>query len=131
MILNQKPVLFLNASNLNLLFHWLSGSFTSKIALAIKECKIFKLVTIETSSFNQCFEPFQNIKWKYSHLCFVILLCLVIKLTEIYTHQFLLYVNIFACLFSVQNTASWFSWHVKKLSHSQCSKYHKSIFLTC
>ena len=33
--------------------YWLSGSYTSKIALVIKDCKTFLLVTMKTRSFNQ------------------------------------------------------------------------------
>ena len=33
--------------------YWLSGSYSSKIALVIKDCKIFLLFTIKTRSFNQ------------------------------------------------------------------------------
>ena len=37
----------------SLLFHLLSGSYTSKIALAKKEHKIFPLIITNTGSFNQ------------------------------------------------------------------------------
>ena len=41
-----------------LTLHWLSESYTSKIDLAIKECKRFPLVMIKTGSFNKCCERF-------------------------------------------------------------------------
>ena len=76
LILNSKTMLTLNISYdllklsirllqiCSLLFHLLSGSYTSKIALAKKEHKIFPLIITNTGSFNQ---------WNYSHMFFMIL----------------------------------------------------------
>ena len=86
LILNQNTALLLvsyDLLNLNLLFHLLSGSYTStKITLVIKECKLSPLVVIKIGSFNQCFERFWIAGGITHIMCFVILSYPVAKLAE-------------------------------------------------